>query len=139
SVGNVGSVGVDGQALDNDYQNGANEIQRKSNGPESVGFGVGVVEAAKPLNYEEKLSNSNDTNVSNGSERDKKIAPLPTRPARPNLIPNKHRCDHCGVPGTAADLLHGWDWPGRPDGIRLHSRCEAPWMDRSGIARGARQ
>jgi Protein of unknown function (DUF3631) len=39
------------------------------------------------------------------------------------------RCDHCGQPATPADPLHGWDWPGRPDGIRLHSRCEAPWFD----------
>jgi hypothetical protein len=46
------------------------------------------------------------------------------RRARPFLIPNNRRCDHCGQLGTAADLLHGWDWPGRPDGIRLHSRCE---------------
>jgi hypothetical protein len=40
------------------------------------------------------------------------------------------RCDDCGQPGTAADPLHGWDWPDRPDGIRLHSRCEASWMEK---------
>jgi hypothetical protein len=32
-------------------------------------------------------------------------------------------CHDCGQLGTAADPLHD-----RPDGIRLHSRCEASWM-----------
>jgi AAA domain len=39
------------------------------------------------------------------------------------------RCDHCGQSGTPADPLHPYDWPGRPDGIRLHGRCEEPWHD----------
>jgi AAA domain-containing protein len=43
---------------------------------------------------------------------------------------NLRRCDDCGQLGTAADPLHGWDWPDRPDGIRLHSRCEASWMEK---------
>jgi putative DNA primase/helicase len=43
-----------------------------------------------------------------------------------------HLCDHCGVPATPADPLHPWDWPARPDGIWLHSRCEAPWSDSEG-------
>src|SRR5262249_42812597 len=34
------------------------------------------------------------------------------------------RCDQCGQPATSADPLHPWDWPGRPDGILLHRRCE---------------
>jgi AAA domain len=37
------------------------------------------------------------------------------------------RCDHCGQPGTAADPLSPWDCPGRPDGVRLHARCEESW------------
>jgi putative DNA primase/helicase len=40
-----------------------------------------------------------------------------------------HLCDHCGAPATRADPLQPWDWPCRPDGIWLHSRCEAPWSD----------
>ena len=36
-----------------------------------------------------------------------------------------HRCDHCGVPGATGS----WDWPGRPDGVWLHPRCEGPWFD----------
>jgi hypothetical protein len=32
--------------------------------------------------------------------------------------------------GTAANPLHPWNWPGRPDGIRLHSGCEAAWMEK---------
>ena len=39
------------------------------------------------------------------------------------------RCDHCGQSGTAANPLRPWDWPFRPDGIRLHGRCEEPWHD----------
>src|SRR5262249_33649127 len=39
-----------------------------------------------------------------------------------------HRCDHCGALGAAGR----WSWPGRPDGIWLHPRCEAPWFDSEG-------
>lgn len=39
------------------------------------------------------------------------------------------RCDHCGQPATPADPLNPYDWEGRPDGIRLHGRCEAAWFD----------
>jgi hypothetical protein len=41
-----------------------------------------------------------------------------------------HRCDYCGQPGASGQ----WDWPGRPDGIWLHERCEAPWFDSKGGA-----
>jgi putative DNA primase/helicase len=30
---------------------------------------------------------------------------------------------------TPADPLGSWDWPRRPDRIRLHQRCEEPWFD----------
>jgi putative DNA primase/helicase len=40
------------------------------------------------------------------------------------------RCNQCGQPATSADPLHPWDWPGRPDGILLHRRCEQAWIDR---------
>jgi hypothetical protein len=39
------------------------------------------------------------------------------------------RCDHCG---SNSGTLSPWDWPGRPDGITLHSSCEAPWFDSEG-------
>jgi hypothetical protein len=38
-------------------------------------------------------------------------------------------CDHCGCPDRDADPLNPWNWPGWPDGIWLHTRCEAPWHD----------
>ena len=47
-----------------------------------------------------------------------------------NIPDSIRRCDGCGQLGTAAEPLHGWDWPGRPDGIRLHSMCEASWMEK---------
>jgi len=53
---------------------------------------------------------------------------LTIRLARPNQMPSRHRCDHCGKPGTLADLLNGYDCPDRPNGIRLHSGCQVPWM-----------
>jgi AAA domain/Homeodomain-like domain len=56
--------------------------------------------------------------------------PPGARRTRPNMIPGSQRCDHCGQPGTAADMLQGWEWPGRPDGVRLHLRCEAPWKEK---------
>jgi putative DNA primase/helicase len=48
------------------------------------------------------------------------------------------RCDHCGQPATPADPLNGWDWPGRPNGIRLHGRCEQGWHDNEGTERDPR-
>jgi hypothetical protein len=35
-------------------------------------------------------------------------------------------CDNCGRPATNGQR---WNWEGRPDGITLHSSCEAPWFD----------
>ena len=35
-------------------------------------------------------------------------------------------CDNCGTPTTNREP---WPWPGRPDGIVLHSSCEGPWWD----------
>jgi putative DNA primase/helicase len=46
-------------------------------------------------------------------------------------------CDYCGGMETPADPLRPWDWPGRPDGVLLHERCEALWHD--GAAQRARQ
>jgi len=42
-----------------------------------------------------------------------------------------HQCDHCGLPGASGQ----WNWPGWPDGIWLHPRCEGPWLDSEGGAR----
>jgi curved DNA-binding protein CbpA len=38
-------------------------------------------------------------------------------------------CDYCG--GNSG-RTNPWDWPGRPDGITLHSSCEVPWFDSEG-------
>jgi putative DNA primase/helicase len=48
-----------------------------------------------------------------------------SRPARSNSF-QPLLCNHCGTAGK----LNPWNWPGRPDGITLHSSCEAPWFDR---------
>jgi putative DNA primase/helicase len=44
-------------------------------------------------------------------------------------------CDHCGQPATPTNPLIPYDWPGRPGGVWLHRRCEAPWHD-AGTDRG---
>jgi hypothetical protein len=43
------------------------------------------------------------------------------------------RCDHCG---GQIGLMNSYNWPGRPDGIRLHPRCEGPWFDSENCAAG---
>ena len=42
-------------------------------------------------------------------------------------------CDNCGRPATSGQR---WNWPGRPEGIILHSSCEGAWFD---TERGRRQ
>jgi hypothetical protein len=46
-----------------------------------------------------------------------------------------HRCDHCG---SAIGTMNPWDWPGRPDGIWLHPRCEESWRHSNGQPEGVR-
>jgi putative DNA primase/helicase len=41
------------------------------------------------------------------------------------------RCDHCGGHASPANPLKPYNWPGRPDGVRLHPGCEAPFHDAS--------
>jgi len=47
----------------------------------------------------------------------------------PNLSGDAPRCDHCG---SQVGITNPYDWPGRPDGIRLHPWCEGPWFDSEG-------
>ena len=60
------------------------------------------------------------------------IAPDPTDPGpipESLLRTAPRRCDHCG---SMLGAMNAWDWPGRPDGIWLHPRCEAGWMNSGG-------
>jgi Protein of unknown function (DUF3631) len=36
------------------------------------------------------------------------------------------RCDHCG---GQIGVMNPYDWPGRPDAVWLHPRCEEAWHD----------
>jgi putative DNA primase/helicase len=60
---------------------------------------------------------------------------IATDPTDPGPIPElllrtaPRRCDHCG---SMLGAMNPWDWPGRPDGIWLHPRCEAGWMNSGG-------
>ena len=41
------------------------------------------------------------------------------------MPPFLRRCGHCGKPSPTAR----WDWEGHPDGVWLHTDCEAAWAD----------
>jgi putative DNA primase/helicase len=47
------------------------------------------------------------------------------------LRPAPRCCDHCG---SVLGVMNPWDWPGRPEGIWLHPRCEQGWMNSEGRA-----
>jgi len=60
------------------------------------------------------------------------IAPDPTDPGPiPEFLLRTapRRCDYCG---SMLGAMNPWDWPGRPDGIWLHPRGEAGWMNSGG-------
>jgi putative DNA primase/helicase len=65
-----------------------------------------------------------------GARKDSAATETPSDdPDDPGSIPEslrRHRCDHCG---GAVGTTRNYDWPGRADGVWLHSQCEAPWFD----------
>jgi hypothetical protein len=58
-----------------------------------------------------------------GSQTKEASEPIP--PTAPAAAPPP-LCDHCG---GDQGIVNGWDWPGRPAGIWLHSQCEEGWHD----------
>jgi hypothetical protein len=75
----------------------------------------------EPSVTDEKVEKSNNDGHCDGvTDTDRGFA----HAANGNGVAN-HRCDHCGQPGASGH----WDWLGRPDGIWLHPRCEAAWLD----------
>jgi putative DNA primase/helicase len=48
----------------------------------------------------------------------------------PSLVRTGHRCDHCG---SQLGSMSRWEWPGRPEGVWLHPRCEEAWHDNGGL------
>jgi hypothetical protein len=129
-IGEIGKkVRGDGrQSPGNSKEIGAAESQRKPqrnlNAAQTVEIPVEIPEPANPLMNNGKLSESQHLNDLNGSYRADDFPDIPDclRRTPPPL------CDHCGTPGK----LHPWDWPGRPDGIVLHSSCETGWLDSEG-------
>jgi hypothetical protein len=104
-----------------DAQDGASEPQQRNNADEMGTSTTSATATAAPLLRFENAKKPNNDGQCCG------VAVANPREAhRPHLVT---RCDHCGQPATSADPLHPWDWPGRPDGIWLHSRCEAAWFD----------
>jgi AAA domain len=104
SVGIVRNEVIDGQAPHNGRQNGANGFQQDSNDPESFGIGVGIAEAANPLNHGGKLSDSNGHRDSNGSERADPSDPGPFPDfLRRDVSPDRRPA--LGPPGDSLDDL----------------------------------
>jgi predicted MarR family transcription regulator len=104
SVGIVRNEVIDRQSPHNGRQNGANGFQQDSNDPESVGIGVGIGEAANPLNDDGKLSDSNSPFDSNGSEKTDPSDPGPFPDfLRRNVFPDRRPA--LGPPGDSLDDL----------------------------------
>jgi putative DNA primase/helicase len=61
------------------------------------------------------------------------LAATETAPTTAN--PFGRRCDLCG---SQFGDMNPYDWPGRPDGIWLHPRCEEPWSDCGSLPEGVR-
>jgi hypothetical protein len=92
-------------------------------------FATGTERNAVPVGKCEKPNNDGICTavpVANGVGGEKGSIDLSDDPW--DIAEYLRRCDHCGQPGTPADPLTPWDWPGRPDGLRLHRRCEEPWQ-----------
>jgi AAA domain len=99
--------------------------QRGVNGNESVDGALTGPENAKCLDGNENPGQRQRVNGVNGVEHSEPTATVPSHDDDPIPVP-KHRCDHCG---SATGITYPYDWEGRPDGIRLHRQCEAPWFD----------
>jgi Protein of unknown function (DUF3631) len=105
-----------------------------------------VQSAAPDGSKNSNLSNSHagldawtDRKAGNGvkGHSGQEIAPDPTDPGPiPEFLLRTapRPCDYCG---SMLGAMNPWDWPGRPDGIWLHPRCEAGWMN-SGAGRDPR-
>jgi AAA domain/Transcriptional regulator, AbiEi antitoxin len=89
----------------------------------------------QPPEAQDEFGVSNDlTHLTQGSADS---AAAPDEALRPARVPNASRppdplCDHCGQLLRPGDNGQAWNWSGRPDGIWLHARCEAPWLDSEG-------
>jgi AAA domain-containing protein len=105
--------------------------QQPVNGAASVDRALTEPEQTNPLDGNEDCSPGQRVNAVNGIEHsgsaDSGAATADDGLDVPDsIVRTGHRCDHCG---SIFGAMNRWDWLGRPDGIRLHSRCEAPWFD----------
>jgi hypothetical protein len=105
--------------------------QRPVNGAASVDRALTEPEETNPLDENEDCSPGQRVNAVNriehSSSADSGAATADDGLDIPDgLQRTGHRCDHCG---SIFGAMNRWDWPGRPDGIWLHPRCEAPWHD----------
>jgi hypothetical protein len=54
---------------------------------------------------------------------------LPPTPSDISATAAGQLCNHCGGHAMTAAPLNPYDWPGWPDGIWLHAKCEEAWHD----------
>jgi putative DNA primase/helicase len=104
-----------------DAQEGASEPQHRNKADEMGTSTTSATATAAPLLRFENAKKPNNDGQCCGV--------AVANPGKAHRAHLETRCDHCGQPATSADPLHPWDWPGRPDGIWLHSRCEAAWVN----------
>jgi putative DNA primase/helicase len=98
-----------------------------------------VAEASGDGSKNSNLSNSHANSdastlrkAGNGAQSDSATTETPSDDPGPIpecLVRTGRRCDHCG---SEFGILNHYDWPGYPDGVRLHERCEGPWFDSKG-------
>jgi putative DNA primase/helicase len=84
---------------------------------------TGISQGFPSVTPEPSVTDGKSEKLNNGGHYDG-VTDADTRATNGNGAAD-HRCDHCGHLGASGQ----WDWPGRPDGIWLHSRCEEGWFD----------
>jgi hypothetical protein len=109
------------------YPTEAQHAQHAQQTAEDVGFSPGSgAGAADNEGHSSSERNGNGSTESASVADVAHVADVLSNGAAPQ------RCDHCGGLGRPGDPLNPWDWHGQPGGIRLHSRCEGPWLDSEG-------
>jgi hypothetical protein len=117
--------------LPSQYPTEAQHVQHAQQTPEHVGFSPesGAGAADRECNSQSE-GNGNSATKSAPVADVARVADVQANGAAPE------RCDHCGGLGRPGDPLRPWDWSALPGGIRLHTRCEAPWYDTNGLPEG---
>jgi len=100
------------------------QIDRSASVPQTLTDGS---KNSKLFNGHAGLDGWTDKKPESDAHNDSATSEIPS--GDPGPIPEslrRQRCDHCG---SQIGITSPYHWPGRPDGIWLHDRCEGPWHD----------